>query len=82
MTESGSRLDQRKLHRRSNDRFEQQVTDELASLRAALDIQFKRIAQIQAELDLSQGALKQRSLAFPTMPAAKLSRRSNGNSDR
>ena len=82
MTESESRIDHRKLHRRRNDRFEQYVVDEMASLRAALEIQFNRIAQIQAELDLSHGAIEQRSLAFPPMPAAKLSRRSNGNGHR
>ncbi len=79
MTESGSTIDHRKHHRRRNDRFEQYVVDEMASLRAALEIQFNRIAQIQAELDLSQGAIQQRSLAFPPIPAARLSRRSNGN---
>jgi hypothetical protein len=82
MVESGPMIDHRKLHRRRNDRFEQYVIDEMASLRAALDIQFNRIAQIQAELDLSQDAIKQRSLTFPSMPAAKLSRRSNGNGHR
>lgn len=32
------------------------MTDEIASLRAALDIQLMRIAQIQAELDLSHAS--------------------------
>ena len=51
-----SRVDHRKLRRRAADRFERHMTDEIASLRAALDIQFKRIGQIQAELDLSHGS--------------------------
>jgi hypothetical protein len=32
------------------------MTDEIASLRKALDIQFMRIAQIQAELDFSHAS--------------------------
>jgi hypothetical protein len=50
-----SRVDHRKFRRRA-DGFAQHVTEEIASLRAALDIQFKRIAQIQAELDLSHAS--------------------------
>jgi hypothetical protein len=49
------RVDHRKLRRRA-DGFAQHMIEEIASLRAALDIQFKRIAQIQAELDLSHAS--------------------------
>jgi hypothetical protein len=76
MTESERLIDHRKLHRRRNDRFEQYVSNEIASLRAALDIQFKRIAQIQAELDLSQEAIDRRATADPPL---KLSSRGNGS---
>ena len=62
-----SRVDHRKLRRR-DDRFAQHVTEEIASLRAALDIQFMRIAQIQAELDLSRAAIDGRPLALPPLP--------------
>ena len=79
MTESERMTDHRKLHRRRNDRFEQYVSDEMASLRAALDIQFKRIAQIQAELDLSKEAIDRRSSALAPMPLLKLSNGGNGN---
>jgi hypothetical protein len=44
MPESERLIDQRTFRRRRNDRFKQYVIDEMASLRAALDIQFKRIA--------------------------------------
>jgi hypothetical protein len=43
------------------------MTEEIASLRAGLDVQFKRIAQIQAELDLSPRSVtfRQRGLLAP-----------------
>jgi hypothetical protein len=61
------RVDHRTLRRRATDRFEQHVTEEIASLRTALDIQFKRIAQIQSELDLSPRSVtfRQRGLLAP-----------------
>lgn len=71
------RADQRTLRRRA-DRFAEHVTEEIASLRAALDIQFKRIAQIQAELDLSPRSVtfRQRGLLSPLT----LSPKGNGHS--
>ena len=62
-----SRVEHRNLRRRAADRFERHMTDEIQSLRAALDIQFKRIAQIQAELDLSPRSVtfRQRGLLAP-----------------
>ena len=78
MTESERMTDHRKLHRRRNDRFEQYVSDEMASLRAALDIQFKRIAQIQAELDLSKEAIDRRSSALDPLLPLRLPNRGNG----
>lgn len=55
---------------------------EMTSLRAALDTQFKRIADMQAELDVLPAARdrrkKLRSAAFP--PASMQS--GNGSSDR
>ena len=61
-----SRVDRRTLRRRA-DRFAEHITEEIASLRAAFDIQFKRIAQIQAELDLSARSVtfRQRGLLAP-----------------
>jgi hypothetical protein len=42
-------------------RLREQSLD-MANLRAALDVQFKRIAQMQAELDMLPHARKRRSL--------------------
>jgi Flp pilus assembly CpaE family ATPase len=64
-----SRVDRRQLRRRA-DRFAQHMIEEIASLRAALDIQFMRIAQIQAELDLSRAATNGRPLALPPKSSA------------
>jgi len=43
---------------------------EMAALRAALDVQFKRIAQMQAELDLLPLARTRRSLLMAGLPSA------------
>jgi len=67
-----SRVDRRQLRRRA-DRFAQHVTEEIASLRAALDIQFMRIAQIQAELDLSRAAINGRPVALLPKSSAGIS---------
>jgi hypothetical protein len=72
-------IDHRKLRRRMNDRFEQYVIDEIRNLRAALEIQYTRIAQIQAELDLSPDGVDRRSLALSPMTLPKLSPRGNGH---
>jgi hypothetical protein len=63
-----------------SDCFEQHVIDEIASLRAALEIQFNRIAQIQAELDLSRKGIDRRSLVLPLMPPHEPSDGGDGSS--
>ena len=71
-------IDHRKLRRRMNDRFQQHVIDEIANLRAALEIQFNRIAQMQAELDLSKVGIDRRSLVLSPMTPPQLSPGGNG----
>lgn len=75
-----SRVDRRKLRRRAVG-FAQHMVEEIASLRAALDIQFKRIAQIQAELDLSPRSVtfRQRGLLAPLTLQPKGNGHSHGD---
>jgi hypothetical protein len=69
MTESRRIIDPPNFRRRGNDRFEQHVISEMASLRTSLDVQFKRIAQLQAELDVLSAASKpHESLRAPMLP--------------
>jgi hypothetical protein len=55
------------------------MTDEIASVRAALDIQFTRIAQIQAELDLSHGSAPVRIRPRGVLAPLTLSPNGNGH---
>lgn len=68
MTKPRPIIDSQNSRRRRNDRFEEQVIDEMAGLRADLEIQFKRIAQLQAELDVLSAARKPRQLRAPMWP--------------
>jgi septal ring factor EnvC (AmiA/AmiB activator) len=57
------------------DRIREQAT-EVANLHAALDVQFKRIAQMQAELDQLPQARKRRQMLRATLtPALPSTRR-------
>jgi len=60
-------------------RLREQSLD-MANLRTALDVQFKRIAQMQAELDMLPQARKRRSLLLPGSPHVPSN--GNGNSHR
>ena len=58
------------------------LTTEVASLRSALDIQFKRIAAIQAEIDLLPASRRRRHLVempLPTVATPKVGHTGNGN---
>ena len=69
MTESRPIIDPQNFRRRGNDRFEQHVISEIAGLRTALDIQFKRIEQLEEELEILSAAGKpHESLRAPLLP--------------
>lgn len=57
------------------------LTAEMADMRSALDIQFKRTAAMQAEIDLLPSARRRRrdAIRIPTPPPSPSRHNGNGN---
>ena len=54
------------------------LTFEMAGMRAVLDVQFKRIAAMQAELDLLPTARRRRKTTMTSLPSPAHNRSGNG----
>jgi hypothetical protein len=64
-----------------NGRLDEQAL-EMTILRNALDVQFKRIADLQAQLDVLPSARRRRAAALTLVPPSRPSPNGNGTGSR
>jgi hypothetical protein len=64
-----------------NSRLDEQAL-EMTVLRNELDVQFKRIADLQAQLDVSPAARRKRAAALTLVPPLRPSPNGNGTGSR